>query len=263
MGGVCERDADCCDVKKCNSSKRCVAGGSCFSERTTIEVDGKGVIPMKHLKINDWVRIGGDSYSRVHSFGHYQPNAWTVYLQIQVASDEKTKEHHPLEITADHLMFIYDLAKMQQQAVPAGRLKVGDWIVSAEDTTPTQVSSITKVSRRGAYAPMTTTGGIAVGGILASNYVSRGWLHDRVSSQVLQWLQHGAAVPYRMYCSVSGCENETYDEETGFSPWVLFWYRLEQWQLGLNPILQALFLLVLAVPSTLVVVTGILLTTSV
>lgn len=65
---------------------------------------------------------------------------------------------------------------------------------------------ILKVHRRGAYSPLTATGDIVVGGILASNNVSRSWLKNRVSGQVLYRLQHGAALPYLLYRAVNGCD---------------------------------------------------------
>jgi len=210
---------------------------------------------MDQLMIGDSVRTENGSYSLVYSFGHYQPNTKTEYLQIQVATD---KYHHPLEITSEHLLYKHIFQTKKKEVVPAGSIKVGDWVV-AENGSSVKVSSIAKVRRVGAYTPLTTTGNFVVNSILASNYVSRMWVKD-VPGQMLHYLQHGGILPYRVYCTVVGCHSETYHKVTGFSPWVMFWYRIEQWQLGLHPILQALFFMVGAVPATLVVVVGMLLT---
>jgi hypothetical protein len=80
---------------------------------------------------------------------------------------------------------------------------------------------------------------------------------------VLHWLQHGASVPYRVYCSVimDSCQNERYDEATGFSPWVVLWYRIEQWQLSVHPIVQGTVGLLLAIPAIFFIAVGVLLTT--
>jgi len=228
---------------------------SCFSGQSLVEVEGQGSTRMDALKIGDAVLTADGSYSKVYSFGHYDSNTKTEYLQIQVATD---KYHHPLEITSEHLLYKHILQTKKKEAVPAGSIKVGDWIV-AENGAPVKVSSIAKVSRVGAYAPLTTTGNVVVNSILASNYMSRMWVKD-VPGQMLHYLQHGGTLPYRIYCTVVGCHGEIYNKETGFSPWVMFWYHIEQWQLGLHPILQALFFMVGAVPATLVVVVGMLLT---
>ena len=102
------------------------------------------------------------------------------------------------------------------------------------------------------------TGTITVSGVVASNYVTREWLNnDLISGQLLHRLQHGAVLPYRVYCHLLGaCQDETYDESTGFSPYVQFWYRVEQWQLELPHFLQVLFLLVLSAPCVFFAVVG-------
>ena len=120
--------------------------------------------------------------------------------------------------------------------------------------------------RVGAYAPLTSSGDLLVNGVLVSNYVTREWLKDApgVTGSMLHYLQHGAVLPYRIYCSfkAGGCEDETYEEKTGFSPWVQFWYRLEQWQLTVGGGLQEAFLGMLAVPAMLAVIVGKLLSSS-
>jgi len=259
-GDVCIEDSDCLGNLKCSPGyfySSC-QGINCFSGVSTVDVRGQGIIQMKDLKVNDWVRVSGDAYAHVHSFGHFQPDKKAQYLQIHVAVLDAYNKHHPLEITEDHLLFAHNLRTKKTTAVPAGSLKVGDFIMTQKGEA-SRVTSILEVSRRGTYAPLTATGDILVGGILASNYVSRTWLYDFLSGQTMHWLQHGTTFPHRVYCQViGGCQDETYNANTGFSQWVKFWYNVEQWQLGLHPSLQILFLIFLALPAIIAVMVGML-----
>jgi len=229
-------------------------GGSCFSGHTIVSVEGRGDMLMDRVKVGDNVLTANGKYSMVYSFGHFAPSQRGIYLQIKTTSFEK-----PIELTSDHLIFI--LTEKGRSLVPAGDIKVGDSLVTTHAVA--RVLAIRKVYRRGAYSPLTTTGDIAVNGVIASTYVTRSWLNGKVSPQMLHWLQHGASLPYRVYCAmVGGCQAETYDKATGFSPWVVFWYRLEQWHLGLHGALQAVFLFVLVVPTLFTIAVGKLMTAS-
>jgi len=196
---------------------------------------------MDDLRVGDKVLSADLVYSKVYSFGHFAPEQRTTYLQIKTKSSQ-------IEISADHMIYAISNKKVKSP-IPAGEVKAGDLLVEADGTT-SEVQSIREVQRDGAYAPLTSSGRIVVNGFVASNYVTRDWLNGNVSGQVLHWLQHGAALPYRLFCSaVGGCEKESYDQSTGFSPWVMFWFRLEQWQLSLRGAHQTAFLVLLAVPA--------------
>jgi len=216
---------------------------------------GHGPTRMDALKIGDSVRTENGCYSPVYSFGHYESNKMTEYLQIQVGGKIQKYKPHPLEISMEHMLYKYIIQTKKKEAIPAGSIKVGDWIV-ADTGAPIEVLSITKVSRRGAYSPLTTTGNIVVSGVLASNYVSRSWVKDHASGEMLHWLQHGGTVPYRVYCAVVGCHSETYDDSTGFSPWVQFWYHIEQWLLSLSKVWQVVSLTLLVVPVVMAMLLG-------
>jgi len=204
---------------------------------------------MDKLRVGDFVLSAQGTYSKVYSFGHFSPEEETEYIQIKV-----TGNGAPLEISAEHLIYFY--SKNEKSLVPAGDIKVGDSLVTNQNNAA-KVLSIRKVHHRGAYSPLTTAGNIVVNDVIASVYVNRPWLNDKVTGQTLHWLQHGAAVPYSVYCAgIGGCQGEIYDKLTGFSPWVMFWYRLEQWQLGLHSALQAVFLFLLVVPALLAVIVG-------
>lgn len=238
----------------------------CFSGHSTVEVHGKGVTPMRDLKIQDRVRVVGghnkEAFAQVFGFGHYQPEARSDFLQIRT---EESNHHHDgrlLEITRNHLLWVLDAdAKTNSlRAVPAGSVKIGDSVLLQEGIL-SKVVSVRMVRRQGVFSPLTTSGEIAVGGILASNYVSFYWLKGRVPGGVLHWLQHGATAFYRLFCWMKGgsCVDETYDEATGYNNYVQFWNRLEQWQLQLPTFPRALFLLLISLPATLAILIGMIL----
>jgi len=231
-----------------------IEDGSCFSGQAMVSVKGRGDIPMDRVKVGDNVLTANGKYSMIYSFGHFAPSQREIYLQIKTNTFEK-----PIELTSEHLIFIH--TEKGRSLIPARDVKVDDFLVTTHAIA--KVLSIHKVHRQGAYSPLTTTGDIVVNGVIASTYVTRSWLNGKVSPQMLHWLQHGASLPYRVYCAmVGGCQEETYDKSTGFSPWVMFWYRLEQWQLGLHGTLQAVFLLLLVVPVLFTITLGKLMTAS-
>jgi len=255
-------DAECgpfleCEYGRCEPTDD--QGNACFSGHNIVDVKDKGFILMSDLEINDWVRVEGeDNYSLVHSFGHYQPDKVTEYLQIEVSDSQGRL----LEISPEHLLFVHCLDTKKDDVVSASSVKVGDILV-AQDSKPTQVIAIKKIRRRGAYSPLTATGSIVVSGLLASNYVTRSWLHDQVPGLLLHWLQHGAASPHHLFCWLTNCEDEAYNNVTGFSQWVMFWNHLEQWQLGLHPYLQACFLALLLISAAAAMLLGAALTASI
>lgn len=141
---------------------------ACFSERSTVEVKGKGKISMKELKIGDEVKIGESSFDRVYSFGHKSTHGTFSYLQIKTNGKDS-----PMEISQDHMLFVVDQTTTKQikRAVPASHVKVGDWL-ETDSGSPVLVERVTPVFREGAYAPFTMTGKVAVNGIVSSNYIS-------------------------------------------------------------------------------------------
>lgn len=103
-------------------------------------------------------------------------------------------------------------------------------------------------------------GNLVVNGIVASNYVMGGSLLEQAPSKMLHYLQHGGVLPCRMYCYMFGCEGESYNEITGFSIWVQFWYNMEHSVLGWPKFFQKAFLLSLILPAVLTMLLGHMLT---
>ena len=195
----------------------------CFSKHSEVEVLGQGPKRMEALQIGDVVRTGADnSFSPVYSFAHYEPQRVAEFLQIWTKAARR-----PLEITADHLLYVLPHGQDKAQMLPASAVQVGDALVTpsaAAAVTTVKITSITQVQREGLYAPVTKTGTIVVNGVVASNYIALPpALQSWTSFDVQHWLQHMAYTPYRFYCGVMGCQDETFDPVTGLSPVVMAW----------------------------------------
>ena len=164
------------------------------------------------------------SYTTVDSFGHLNRNDMTEFLQIKM----EDSKFPPLEVTADHLVFV-DNAGL----VSADRVRPGDrLVISMKDNSSTTatVLSVSKVQRRGMYAPFTNSGNIVVNRIAASNYIALPPVfQEHLSFAEQHWLQHTAYTPYRVFCRLKGCSEEKRNEATGLSHAVLMWLPLVQW----------------------------------
>jgi len=205
-----------------------LVGGLCFSGENTVEVEGRGSISMKDLKIGDNVRSEGGAFEKVYSFGHYDAKTPTDFLQIKSAGLK-----NPLEISANHMVFVQDGAA--QKSVPAATLKVGDSLIIAANGNASKIGSIKKIQGRGAYAPFTASGKISVSGTVASNYI---FVMETGPIVSMQWMAHAFNAPHRMLCSLNFgiCENETY--ENGLSNWIAGPLRLGQWLAAQNSVVK-------------------------
>ena len=225
----------------------------CFSGESTVEVRGQGLVPMSELKIGDYVMASNGMFSQVYGFGHKARSFKTKYLQVFTESMHK---EHPLEISAEHLIYTHDTSKNTSMLVAAGDLRVGDSLLTALGS-PSTILWIRVVERQGVYSPLTVSGSLLVNGILVSSYVSRSWLKDRVSGDTLHKLQHGAMSPVRLLCTFfTSCKTESYNETTGFSGWVQFWFNVEQWMLTLPLAWRACLLVLLMAPASLMTLLG-------
>jgi hypothetical protein len=195
--------------------------GFCFPGDSTVTVLDKGPVAMQDLQLGDYVAIGDNEYSRVYSFGHYNPNVKGDYISLQVQGGSS------IEISKDHMIFVES-----KGAVPASSVSIGDRvIVSHGDSMP--VTKVQPVTRDGAFAPFTESGTIIVNGFKASTYVSlqNESAHFAVGGVKLvsmQWLAHAFQAPHRLVCSIYSCNNESYTE-AGISNWVYRPLLLSQW----------------------------------
>ena len=102
-------------------------GGGCFSENASVQVLRKGPVRMKDLQVGQKIFVGynrkGDpSYETVYAFGHKEEATIASYLRIT------TELERPLEITGDHLVFVYssDGRNKEPRVVRSDSLQVGD-----------------------------------------------------------------------------------------------------------------------------------------
>ena len=222
-------------------------GWGCFSGRTTVHVQGKGITRMDAIEIGDAVLTAdGTTYSKVYSRGHFAPDAETDYLQILV--DGATE---PLEVTEDHMLYVYREEDKKQASIllPAGDVQVGDFLVPEHSRPQAQVKAVRTVKRRGAFAPFTVSGDIVVNGVVASNFIALPSSFQKyLSFEQQHWMQHAAYTPYRLYCGWVGCEDETYDDATGLSKAVTMWLPLLHWLELHSQVILPSFLYLVAVP---------------
>jgi len=195
-------------------------------------MDSRQWIRMESLQIGDMVRVEGGSFSKVYSFGHYDPDMSATYLQIHV-QDKTRKGSPPLEISEHHLIYTIVPGRNTTVTIPASMLKVGDQLVLSSGAATTVSKIIKNVSRKGAYAPFTMSGNIVVSDILASNYIS---MIDTTTlpriTKMMHWMAHAFQTPHRLVCSWDltqrqFCENETYTN--GLSNWIYASYHLVRW----------------------------------
>jgi hypothetical protein len=173
--------------------------GGCFSAHNKVEVLGKGMIDMKSLNIGDFARVKNGEFSQVYSFGHLDQHMLAEFLQISFTNDSNI----PLEITADHMVFL-----SSGEVVRASQIQVGD-ILSGKRSA---VQQIQIAQRRGVYAPVTYSGDIVVSGVVASSYVA---VLDGVPSHILNTVSHAIMGLHRLACTLDFdlCRHETYNDD--------------------------------------------------
>jgi hypothetical protein len=210
----------------------------CFSERNSVQVDGRGSVSMKDLQVGDLVLTGHNQYEPIYAFAHLDPERSTDFLQIRVDGGAK------LEVSNEHMIFMKDM----DVPVRADAIRVGDQL-EGEASSKT-VRRVKNVKRDGIYAPLTPSGTIVVNGVVASAYVSlknattyrenlREGIHIVVSQQ--RYVHMGLS-PFRMLCmgvSSSICNAKNDD---GMPYFVAFAVGLNRWADRQNIIIQHLAL---------------------
>jgi hypothetical protein len=186
----------------------------CFSSASTVELEGgKTLVSMRDLSIGDKILVSENKYQAIYSFGHKHHNLEATYLQMFTSASAL-----PLEITSDHLVFLYG----EDIPVPASLIKAGDLLAGSKSSKPERVINIASITREGLYAPFTADGTIVVNGIQASTYVSfqPNKSHVEIGGiKIISWhaIEHAWMAPYRLFCtsiiSPGMCKkNESYDE---------------------------------------------------
>ena len=228
---------------------QCFLDSFCFSETTTVDVFGKGRIPMKELQVGDKIYTGADNgYEAVYGFGHRDETAVAEFMVFHTSSDSG-QDLSPLEATKDHMILV------NNTFLPAKYIQVGDLLHGADGRLLT-VSDLHQAYKVGLYAPLTASGTLIANGVQVSSYVSlqkglpKDWEHgfDLVLGMISQHQAvHILASPVRVVC-LGGifrqlCSNDYIDPQTGVPPHV----RLAIWLVKLfdesNSVVQLLLVL--------------------
>ncbi|CAB9501073.1 Protein hedgehog [Seminavis robusta] len=165
-----------------------IIGFGCFSERATVEVQGRSEpVPIMDLRVGDQVLTNDRSYAPVYAFGHRHTSKLASFVQIQTVQGS-------LEITPEHLVFLHGEA----YPVRADSIQEGDVLHGKDGNSRVEVIEVDNVIRKGVYAPFTTTGTIVVDGIVASSYVAL-----QVGSKDYVQLNNGwNAIPHHTYMHI-------------------------------------------------------------
>lgn len=200
----------------------------CFPGESQVQVQGRGLVDMKDLAIGDFVLVDHRDlrYEPVYSFGHKDKQIVGKYLQLRAESGVQ------LEVSHQHLVFVSGKGVIQ-----ASLVQPGDVLLTSNHQDV--VVSISKVSRRGAYAPFTSSGSIVVDGVKASCFVALQDSPDLVvggfsTGLSFHWIERAFQVPHSFWCSkVWMCTNEEYNSE-GISTWAKGPYSVAHWFLRQN-----------------------------
>lgn len=132
------------------------------------------------------------AYSRVYTLGHKDDEKETQFLRIE------TVGHSWIEITVSHLLHI------NGEYLKASKARIGDRLTLASNQQE-QITNITKVTRKGFYAPKTMVGDLLVSRIQASSYS----VDDSIDETVFT---HGRIhlhfLPLRMLCGPTNANPE-------------------------------------------------------
>jgi hypothetical protein len=203
-------------------------------------VQNKGAMLLQDVKLGDLVLNAYGQYDLVYSWAHFAPRTEAVFLKIKV-----TGMMQPLELSPNHMLFKMVKGRdyychQKIMAVPASSLVEGDRVmVVGANVAMATIQSIQRVVRRGAFAPFTMSGTIAVNHIACSVYVD---LQQGSSPGVLEL--NGHATPFsthfashvfqsshRIICKMcSYCNAETHDNR-GISNWVTTPLLTAEWLL--------------------------------
>ena len=184
----------------------------CFSSNNTVQVRGKGTIPMAQVRIGDYIRSSIDGrFDRVYTFGHRNDHAEATFHRISLLSENRMMKgiqntSTTMELTKDHLVLSAD-----GSFVRAGELKVDDLLLD-ENGNELVVHQIELVQSRGVYAPFTESGTIVVNGCVASVYANiqhRAGLDTNkdlfvvvggIGTISFHTAAHMAQAPHRIFC---------------------------------------------------------------
>ena len=162
----------------------------CFAPDAMTFVENRGMVAMKDLQVGDKVLTGSGRYQPIYSMFHFDRTKPTPYLQIHTVHSRNVTGVQPLEMTANHMLYVVGY----ENPIPAWQLKLGDFVYIMKPTyssngetkhpwkpapsvprhllQQSQVVEIRHVVRHGLFNPLTEDATIVVDGIVTSAYTS-------------------------------------------------------------------------------------------
>lgn len=200
----------------------------CFTGDSLVEVEHlQGSIKMSQLALGDSIKVAGNRFEPVYSFGHKNAEATVEFIAIHADGNRK------LELSKDHMVAIEG-----GHFVPASMVHVGDKLVTSSGDL-TAIRRISTVKRTGAYAPFTESGTVVVNDIVASNYVAfQGSEYLHVAGVETPLDYHRMAHIFNSVHRIAyklGIVSETYTND-GISKWVARPHEIGVWMLDQNPL---------------------------
>jgi hypothetical protein len=183
-----------------NSTNSSEKPAMCFPGEATVQVLGRGAVPMASLRIGEQVLTAQPEAGAPLK---YEPVLDWIHVAKGMEASFVTIHHERgvLRASPGHLVFAAS-ASNQHADLPAGFLKMGDIIFAASSTGVSLIPSKVLAVDRGAvsagmYAPLTHSGTILVDGVLASNYAT-----PSLAVRLPHWLAHAGLLPVRIYHSL-------------------------------------------------------------
>jgi hypothetical protein len=128
---------------------------ACFPADAQLELSNGTLIKMAQLQVNDIVRTGANTFSRIYMFSHQDRSIQTFFTEL-------SGNTFKLLLTGDHFLYV------NGNAIPASQVVIGDQIEFHQVN-----ASITRIQSRlamGLYNPHTLDGDLIVDGIRTTVY---------------------------------------------------------------------------------------------
>lgn len=141
------------------------SGPACLSGITPMQVispDQKEVVVrrLSDIKVSDTLTDD----DRVISFSHRDTNTVALFYAIHIRNTVNNR-WDVIEVTGGHLMYMNDGFVKR-----GGDVVVGDSLLTLNETDTAVVTRVSRVERRGLYAPITKSGRMVVHGVVVSCY---------------------------------------------------------------------------------------------
>lgn len=196
---------------------------------------------MRDLKVGDMVRTGKNIYQPIYAFGHRDIKNSLDFIKLSFGKSS-------IELSKEHMIYLHG----KSAAVRADTVKEGDMLL--QGNMPTKITKVSKIHKKGMYAPLTSDGTILVDGVKASTYVA---FHTKSSTEEIKVRgvalpfvhqdlnSHWAMSPLRIACTLMGsdcsfCQGE-HDTIDGYNPYVAWGKSMIEWTEQQTPIFQVLF----------------------